>query len=263
MIRTYRRVAQPIADVEFLTERNVLFNRPRLTATFGRDIGTRREIVEIPDEEVVDLTIDGSEIQRSPLKEGEYALASLRVSSDVIRPNSFIQVHSTTLGSYKINFILVKVIARDYQGNTIIRGIPFTRTRNMTNKLSKKLNEVCKVIHLEQGGSANDPGLVDVKIESVVKVRELTMTNTMWPEHSQAQFSDIRDQDERRRAIEAMGTLVCRWQFTIISVTQGRQSKPVEEVISRITEDEVKPQHLATPQALSASWRGGRVLGGS
>jgi hypothetical protein len=256
-------------DCQFVTERQASSSHRYSTETVGRrDDLPEMEVVEphvidLSDDDVVDLTMDESDIKRSLLKQGEYALASLCISADVISRGSFIEVHSIKLGSYHINFVLVKVIVRNYDGHTILRGIPYTRTRNLTSKLQKKLNEVCEIIHLDQDGSLHDPGFVDVSIECLIKVRQVIMTNALWPAHSHSQFGEIRDQDERRRALEAMGTLVCRWRFTIISVSQGRKSKPVEEVLSRLHASEVEPQYRVGEQDLCTSWRGGRVLGGS
>lgn len=256
-------------DVELITERPASFRRRFSTETVGREDYlpeieiAEPHIIDLLDDEVVDLTIDESEIQRCLLKKGEYALASLRVSADIISRDTFIEVHSTNLGSYHINFILVKAIVRDSDGHTILRGIPYTRTRNLTSKLPRKLNEICQIIHLDQNKSPHDPGFVDVSLQSVVKVRKVITTNASWPAHSRSQFGDIRDQDERRRALEALGTLVCRWRFTIISVSQGRKSKPVEEVLSRLRASDVELPYRVSEQDLCTNWRGGRVLGGS
>lgn len=262
-------------EIQWLTEIPTFSRARSLSSASTCTIG-RNEVsvpIESANEEigVIDLTIDESEIQRHLLREGEHALASDQIHSDIVWPENFIEVTGVSLGKCKIDFVLVKVIARDAAGQITIRGLPFVRnrnisSRNVSNKLPKKLNEICQILLFDQSDTGElSPAMVDVHINSVVKARSLIVTNALWPKHATTgQFASIQDVDERRRAIEAIGTLVCRWIFKIKSVNQNRQSKPAEEILVRIHETEVPDaQYRVTQRSLRNQWRGGRKLGGS
>lgn len=264
MFGTSRQYVNPLADdVQIITARPRPLARRASTETIGRDEDDNHddgldENVEIEDDEIIDLTIDDSEIRRSPLREGDYALARIRLSGDVITPGCFVEVHLMKFFGYTINFVLVKAIIRDGQGNTILRGIPYTRSRNLDSKLPKKLNEVCEILHFDQEGSPDDYTLFDAPVEAFVKLRRMVKTNVVWIPQPHPEFRDIRDHEERKRVVEALGTLFCRWQFTIISVTQRKVVKPVEEVLRRYTESEIELQHQEKDGDIRAAWRNER-----
>lgn len=271
------RIRQPahlLADeVQLITSRPRLPHRRASTETLGRSDEEPEDIIDLSDDDVIDdiidLTVDDSHIQERPLSDGAYAIASVRASSELIVPGKFIEVHSMTIFNYIINFILVKTIIRDRQGKTVIRGVPFTRNKNLTkdkalsSKLPKKLNEVCEILAIDQQGSPDSPALVEAPIEAFVKVRKLTKTNVMWQPYSHDQFDGIRDPKERDRAIEALGMLFCRWQFTIVFVTQRNAMKPVEEILRRFHENEVEPACRVRDEKTRADWRGDEKASGS
>lgn len=252
----------PDDDVQYITERPPS-RRPRSlssasTCTLGR--GDERTFDEITVEEVVDLTIDDTLTSRQPLEAGELALASLRLAEEILQPNDCIEVREVSIGSYNVDFITIKIIARERSGKITIRGTPLTRNRGLANKLPKKLNEVCQILHMTDD---NRPALVSISTNLVVKKRTIIFTNAQWPKHCSTQFGSLPG-EQRRLANESLGILVCRWSFKIYSVTQGRKSKPVEEVLERIHAEEVTdPQYRESPENLCFQWRGGRALGGS
>lgn len=257
---------QVVPEIELITERPRTNpnNRSRSssTCTLGRyDEGSFQEIA--PDE-VVDLTIDDSSTSHQTLRGGEYALASWRAGHDIIRPEDCIEVRGISLGIYDIHFVVVKIIARAHTGNITLRGIPLTRTRGLAGKLPKKPNEVCRILHLDNGDNDQIPALVEVPTKSVIKKRSLIVTNALYPEYCCQDFRSMRDDSERNQAKELHGTLVCRWSFKIFSVKQRTKSKPVEEVLERIHVSEVhQVQYRKSDESLSYQWRGGRILGGS
>lgn len=269
MFGTPRQYVNPLADdVQIITARPRPLVRRASTETIGRDDDEDHddgpdENIEIADDEIIDLTIDDSEIRRSPLREGDHALARIRQSGDVITPGCFVEVHLMKFFKYTINFVLVKAIIRDGQGNTILRGIPYTRARNLDSKLPKKLNEVCEILHFDQEGSPDEYTLFDAPLEAFVKTRRMIKTNIVWTPQPHPEFRDIRDHEERKRVVEALGTLFCRWQFTIISVTQRNVVKPVEEVLRRYAESEIELQHRENDGDIRATWRSERMVDGS
>jgi DNA (cytosine-5)-methyltransferase 1 len=269
MFGTPRQYVNPLADdVQIITARPRPPVRRASTETIGRnedgdhDNGLD-ENIEIAEDEIIDLTVDDSDIRRSPLREGDYTVAQIRPSGETITPGCFVEVHLMKFFKYTINFLLVKAIIRDGQGNAILRGIPYTRARNLDSKLPKKLNEVCEILHFDYQGSADDYTLFDAPVEAFVKVRRVIKTNIVWIPQPHPEFRDIRDHEERKRVVEALGTLFCRWQFTIISVTQRNVVKPVEEVLRRYTESEIELQHRENDGDIRAAWRNERMMDGN
>ncbi|KAF4124578.1 DNA (cytosine-5)-methyltransferase 1 [Geosmithia morbida] len=225
------------------------------------DDGVPGEVIDLtceePIDDVVDLTIDESNLSYRALHEGEYALASCRVSGSVVERDDCVEVLDTSLGAYKVSFVIVKAIVSARPGSVIIRGIPLSRTRDLAGMLPKKRDEVCQVLHINRDGGQNEaPGLIDVNLSSVVAKRAVIMTNSLWPKHSSILSS--RDLDGHQ------GSLVCRWSFRIYSTSEGRRSKPIEEALERIQPSEViNPQYRDLEDDQCYQWRGGRVPGGS
>lgn len=255
-------------------------SRAMSPATLGRSSDDEGEeevevedLVELFEEEVIDLTGHDLEIgTHSPLDEGQSLLERYcdRSSDTVFARGDCIQVRNIWLGTYEIEFVQIQIIARDGQGEYTIRGIPFVRTRKLQGKLPKKLNEVCMMLHIQRRDNGEElPALlVDVPIISIVKIRELVITNAVYPTHCHMPEvgAHIRSEDLRHRLAESFGNLVCRWKFTVYFTMQHqhRATKPVEEVLERVQSDEVSLyKYRVSDEALCNQWRGGRIKGGS
>lgn len=170
---------------------------------------------DIFEDEVIDLTQEKFELPRYRLlKDGEFPCESYRTSNLRIRVGDLIEVDQFLLGNYKIQFVLVRVIAQCRRtGNTKIRGVPFARTRYLLGKLPKKANELCMILHLDQSiAKTEDEAFVDVDPSAAIKRRSLNFTNAVYPKYcaNEGEFSHIRKDTTRAAALETMGTLTCR-----------------------------------------------------
>lgn len=189
-----------------------------------------------------------------------------------IRVGDVIEVKNVMIGDCRVDFIQVKHISRATLSGRKFRGIPLTRTRNMRGRLPKKMNEVCMMLHFQQenGRTPDDFALlVDIKEDHVVRKRNLIITNATFPEHSvlngpQSRMS-IRDGTHAlKRHIEQSGNLCCRWKWMIYLIDNREDQKVKEEVLERISAEEVLDrQYLVGQETLCNRWRGDRTRGGS
>lgn len=253
-------------------------SRATSSTTLGRgseeEEGEVEELAELFEEEVIDLT--GHELENGPcglLHKGELPIEKYRERSSGAQfsRGDFIQVRNVKLGTYDIDFVQIRIIARDRCGDYKIRGIPFVRTRKLQGKLPKKVNEICMVLHIQRRGDGEElPAvLVDVPATSIVRRRELVITNAAYPEHCYNEGTlgpHARDEHMQQRLAELDGNLVCRWKFTIYFTMQrqSRATRPEEEVLERIQLDEVPmSRYRVSDETLCNQWRGGRTKGGS
>ncbi|KAL7947908.1 S-adenosyl-L-methionine-dependent methyltransferase [Trichoderma barbatum] len=268
-------------EVQFLTSRIAASeDRRRATssATLGRDSdeeeGDVEKLVELFEEEVIDLT--GHEFDNGAygqLHEGELPIEKYRepYSGAQFSRGDFVQVRSIQLGTYEIDFIRIQIIARDRCGHYKIRGTPFVRTRKLQGKLPRKINEICMILHIQrrENGEELPAILVDVPTASIVKRRELVMTNAVYPEHcynGASLGSHAGNEAMQQRLAETHGSLVCRWKFKIYFTMQrqSRATRPEEEVLERVQLDDVSTSRYRVPdETLCNQWRGGRTRGGS
>ncbi|KAF3068723.1 hypothetical protein CFAM422_007532 [Trichoderma lentiforme] len=278
-----RMVIDSIGDeeVQFLTSRIAASEdrqRATSTVTLGRasdeDEGDVQELVELFEEEVIDLT--GHELENGAhgqLHEGELPIEKYRDprSGAQFSRGDLIQVRNVELGTYEIEFVQIQIIARDHHGHYKIRGLPFVRTRMLRGKLPRKVNEICMLLHIQRrdNGEELPAVLVDVPPTSIVKRRNLAITNAVYPEHcynaASLGFNAGGEQMQHRWA-EIHGHLVCRWKFTIYFTMQhqSRATRPEEEVIERVQLDDVpSSRYRVSDERLCNQWRGGRTKGGS
>ncbi|KAL6410342.1 dna (cytosine-5-)-methyltransferase [Ilyonectria robusta] len=173
-------------DVQFLTERQTtIWPRHGSTSTLS---GSPPPVFEDIADEIIDLTNDLDTVGHGLLREGEFALETLRVSDSVIKPGMFLEVCKFLVGEYDANFILVRTIARcKNTGKVNIRGVPFARTRSVLDKLPKKSNEVCMILYFD-GDSTRLQELVDVCPSAVVKPHTLILTNALYPDFNSSVF---------------------------------------------------------------------------
>ncbi|PTB70362.1 S-adenosyl-L-methionine-dependent methyltransferase [Trichoderma citrinoviride] len=268
-------------EVQYLTSRTVASegrSRASSSVTLGRAADDEdeeaEELVELFEQEVIDLT--GHELEDGThdlIHPGESPLERYREprSGTQLSRGDLIQVENVELGNYTIDFVQVKIIASDRQGECKIRGIPFVRTRKLSGKLPKKTNEICMILHIQRRDDGQElPALlIDVPTISIVKKRELVMTNAIYPEHCY-NGEDIGPRAQngqlQQRLAESHGKLVCRWKFTIYFTMQrqSRATRPEEEVLERVQADDVPvSRNRVSDESLCNQWRGGRIKGGS
>ena len=109
-------------------------------------------------------------------------------------------------------------VARDtdgskMQGNT--SGREKTRERSMNGTLLRKSEEVCAILHLSNDSYEQQPILMELGLDNILRKRRLVTTNAIYPLHAASQSDH--------------GGVVCRWQLKVMFSMVGRQQKKIQE----------------------------------
>ena len=228
-------------DVQLLTQRSMYRPYRFRSATLGRE---KEAEDSVDPEEAIDLTIENNSKVSYGLGDGEWALTRVRVKGQLLQSGDFVEIEPLMIGPYKVSYLLIEIIIEDRLGNLSIRGLPLARTCNLQGKLPRKPNEVCRILQFDDNNV--HPAFTHVDKGAVISKRKLTLTNTLYPRYARSE------------------NIVCRWDFQIHTVTRGRTSKRVEEVLERIQASDVPDKtYCKRDDILCSAWRGGRVLGGS
>lgn len=227
-------------DVQLLTERD-LHSRYR-SKTVGRGENSLPRSVEA--DEIIDLTFDSSSTTGYTLDEGEIYLDSFRNHRQCLRAGDCVKLRDdATFANYHVALVMIKLITKDRDGQISVRGLPLIRNRDVLGKLPKKSSELCRVLQFDNGSPT--PALLSVDSEAIANKCNVVFANTLWPDHCNN------------------SQMVCRWDFKIFTVSKGRTSKPVEEVLERISLHDAQHQYRQSDAVLCQAWRGGRIAGGS
>ncbi|KLU83146.1 RIP defective [Magnaporthiopsis poae ATCC 64411] len=191
-----------------------------------------------------------------PLEAHQTRLNSCVISGEAIEEGDLVELRpiedfAGTLYD-KVEFLEVRQLFTD-GGKTVLRGVPYIRTRNMNALLIRKRNEVCRFLQNDESEDAGDDhGLIDVGPEDVVGWRSFIITNAPYPE-----FRDLANDN----------LLVCRWQFTIsyacaadrVSETRAK----AYEMRHLRASDIPKLRYRRADGDNITAWRGGKIPGGS
>ncbi|KAI1483219.1 S-adenosyl-L-methionine-dependent methyltransferase [Daldinia eschscholtzii] len=146
----------------------------------------------------------------------------------------------------------------------ILRGLPFTRTRNLRGQLPRIRNELVLILEIDQDDHRSDErqAAIEIPLTKVKRTRNFLVTNKNFPEH-RFPHEIYRDTNE----IEGKGVLVCRWKCRSVwsdATKRCNGRPPIEFEISRITREKVPKERYRTPSScLINAWRGGKIRGGS
>ncbi|KAK4125018.1 S-adenosyl-L-methionine-dependent methyltransferase [Parathielavia appendiculata] len=228
------------------------------------DYLSREERTENELSEIIDLTYDdipapivARPAQIVPARE----LESYRLPSGLlIKPERTIELR-TALGQHQIQFLRVKaIVTQGWDSDIVIRGLGFTRTRQLDGMLSQKLNEVALVAELRSPGRMGweEDALLDVKPNDIRGKRELRVTNAPFPDH---RFDPTDVESMGEDWVERYCPLVCRYRYEIHY--HGNCDKPFEWALVKIGEDEADPGYRMKDSQNLNKWRGGKVPGGS
>ncbi|KAJ4386262.1 hypothetical protein N0V93_009155 [Gnomoniopsis smithogilvyi] len=147
----------------------------------------------------------------------------------------------------------------------LIRGLAYTRTRNLDGRLQAYKNEVCRLVEIDTNDDrpVEEQSLIEVAFEDLhPKNRVLHITNKSFPE---CRFDpDVYSTCDER---EKSAPLTARW----IHIMQypdkryRRAQRPIDgETLAHLMEDDVfKTRHRASDIERLRSWRGDTSKGGS
>ncbi|RYP50980.1 hypothetical protein DL768_003564 [Monosporascus sp. mg162] len=180
-----------------------------------------------------------------------------------IEKGTVVEIERLYKQKFGIQFLRVQLI-RQEASNVILQGIPYARARDMRGMFPLKRNEVVEILTTYE----NDPrewtaqAAIEVNVEKVLCIRELQLTNTMYPH---ARF-DIQKFTTPKEA-EERGVLTCRWRMVTSYksvVVETKKGPFYSRSLQRLMADDVTDPNLRVADAkLLNAWRGGKVRGGS
>ncbi|KAL8729440.1 MAG: hypothetical protein Q9181_004997 [Wetmoreana brouardii] len=171
------------------------------------------------------------------------------------------------------SFMRIREIVEDTRNQTVtLRGWLFERTKYLNGMLDKKLNEVCWILHEDEGDDRDIKvqAMVTISVTDVIRRRKIRLTNQHWPRLSY--FDDLNGTEDSKDVIHDERLLVCRWKY--IHFYRGVDQRVLKywserrlEVLSKADCDK-RDGANGEPCALEAtqlrqSWRGETILGGS
>ncbi|KAK0656476.1 S-adenosyl-L-methionine-dependent methyltransferase [Cercophora newfieldiana] len=164
-------------------------------------------------------------------------------------------------GSITPQFLKITSIVTKADATIYIRGLPYVQAKKLECQLPSKLNEVCHVVMVDNTNLQQEPWTVDVLPSQVLRVRELRTTNAAFPAH---RFDKQDLVGMGKDWVQKNGPLVCRYRFIQFFNDMRKTTVRTREfALIRISEEEADEKYKVSDGAVLASWRGGKVRGGS
>ncbi|KAL1850722.1 hypothetical protein Daus18300_012800 [Diaporthe australafricana] len=231
------------------------------------------EVIEISDDDVQDSVEEpdrglqrGSNSQRNQALEHTHQSSRAFMADGVeYKVGQLIEL-TEPIGLFVIQFLEIKSIHENNEtGEIIIRGLPYSRTRNLDKCLPCKLNEVCVVLEVDDDDerSIEDQALVEIEAEDVKKARVLHNTNKSFPA---CRFDPVGFASDERR--EEAAPLACRWTMVrhYKDSRQRRSGRCYGLALVHKTEQDhatIKKRNLGEDKDRAQQWRGETISGGS
>ncbi|KAL1870203.1 hypothetical protein Daus18300_005267 [Diaporthe australafricana] len=224
--------------------------------------------------EVIDLTKDDIPQRRQNQGQGHF-LDDISLEA-THRPQSLYKFRDVELkintcvellepvGNWQVQFVEIKSIwAPRSGGPIIIRGLPYTRSRNLRGVLEMKKNEICQILEVDTDDQRPDQtqALLEISLEHILKVRTLHKTNATFPQfYIGNDRSGMTPSDQEQEA-----PLICRWKYRIEyrAARFRRRDKPDGGALIRMTEAEASRGFVCSDKELRVNWRGRIKRGGS
>ena len=153
---------------------------------------------------------------------------------------------------------IVSVLQDGRTGTISLKGIKLARTVLLHGLLEFKMNEIVMMLRSNPADTREifKQSTNFVKIEDVIRIRELVLTNRHYPALS---FREVDPSPMNKDFILAQSRLVCRWEFIVITDNHG--------VLQPIGEGEVNGLHNTmirmSKNQKRFNFRGDTVKGGA
>ena len=170
------------------------------------------------------------------------------------------------------SFVHIHKILQNVQTDVVrLRGWELKRCNALGGVLPMKLNEVCLIykVELDDPRSAEDQSVLEVGLESVLKLRTLIRTNRPFDSRELGQDLRFPTKEENGKDIYDNGRLTLRWKLTITYKDVFNREKKViyptyiQRSIKRLTKEECTPGQFKSPDDLRCQWRDETTPGGS
>ena len=160
---------------------------------------------------------------------------------------------------------IVSIIREPTTTAITLRGHIFRRTKEMNGILSKKYNELCWILHVDE----DDPrhhhiqAMESVPVSQVLRRRKIRLTNQPFPACSFREDEGGMLDDEETVLNERV--LVCRTKYVCAykNASEREQYNWSEKALLRIRAEECDPLLAKDDRELRFDWRGPTVEGGA
>lgn len=150
-------------------------------------------------------------------------------------------------------------------GSVIIRGLPYTRNRNLRGQLDNKRNELSQVLEIDANDQRSDEAqaLFQISPRQILRVRILNKTNADYRRYC---FGGERQwRGKTNSELEEQAPLTCRWKYRIEykDARFRKYDKPDFPSVMKLTEAEADGRFRVSDKELTADFRGRTQRGGS
>ncbi|KAK2608095.1 hypothetical protein N8I77_006729 [Diaporthe amygdali] len=199
------------------------------------------------------------------LEADHWSVEEVAVKEEQYKVGQFVEL-GESVGEHSTEFVEIKFIyIHKDTGDIVIRGLPYSRTRNLHGCLPRKQNEVCLILEIDDNDTRADEeqGLLEIRPEEILKRRVLTTTNKSFPH---CRFDPVGYSTPEQR--ETQAPLTCRWKMRLEykDASQRRAGRHQGQALEHMSEHDshkIKRRNLGIDKERSQAWRGETVPGGS
>jgi DNA (cytosine-5)-methyltransferase 1 len=171
-------------------------------------------------------------------------------------------------------FLQIEAVIQNLATDEVtLRGLIFKRCTAFEGEFKRDVNEVAAVfvVQLDDPRSEKEQNLMQVRLEQVVKLRKLVVTNYPSPVHRYNK-DDVppATTDEKMKYIRDNESLATRWKHvTYFENAQQRKANRTSRnnfhfrKIVSVTRDECSLDMHLDPDTLKYAWRGETTIGGA
>lgn len=157
------------------------------------------------------------------------------------------------IGDWVIQFIELKSIWVSSKGEVILRGLPYSRARDLEGRLECKLNEVCQILSLDSDAVRPDQVEVEISTKQVLRHRILQRTNAQYPKFRYADDNSWRFSS--KEDIASFAPLTCRWKMRILH--KNKKTWRYSAALIHLVKDDVDdPKFRVSDEESRKSWLG-------
>ena len=161
------------------------------------------------------------------------------------------------------SFLRVFTIFRNVDsGEVRLRGMKFFSVGNFSPLIPRAEDEICWYQELlkDEKDHELDQSMVDVDLKSVVRKRNICLTNAKAGSARRTQPASVDGQTNRTSSATHYGTLTCRWKIQRIvrDDLYRRQRRVLEVAVVRVCKREADPGFAVDDGALLMEWRQGQ-----
>ncbi|KAI1861809.1 hypothetical protein JX265_009312 [Neoarthrinium moseri] len=203
-----------------------------------------------------------SPVRNAPVSESEKIPFILHGDDKLLlKPRVVVEIEEIT-NLYHASFLQIQYIIQS-SSTTVLRGLPFTRTRNLRGQLQRLRNEVCQILQIDadDGRPDEEQAAVEVPVESVIRLRDVHCTNSNFPSHRYPSVYHGTDE------VEEKAMLACRWKYRLVyknAAARGKKQAPSQYIIAHLAAHEASTDHSrVSDRARLNAWRGSIARGGS